>query len=314
MKVDKSLLEKYHAGHCNAQERLLVEEWLCSDSDEWPEESLKPAPDEEFLTLPDGIKNKKYSFTRRYANFGVAAAVLCTLGFLIYGQLNKSIPSAAVDTKLSPSNVYHTENGKKAKIKLEDGTEVIMNAASELRVPIKFTDSTRIVYLEGEAYFKVAKDKNRPFTIISDEGKVTVLGTEFNLKAYRHEVTELDIQEGRVSFASLKAAKQCLILQAGEGATLNPQTGVLRRAQGKAPLTSLWKDGGINLENVSLKEIAKIIERRFDYTVNIADDKLANQRYSGSFKVLKLKELLDELAFVMHCKYSLADKQVKFYK
>jgi len=310
MKVDKSLLEKYHSGRCTASERASVEAWLSSD--EWPEESMMPAPGESFLTPPNLKSRELKIWQRPYARVGIAATVLCTLGLMIYGYLHHD-PLVPTD-KVVQNTFYRTTNGKKAQVKLADGTEVIINAASELSVPIQFTDSSRVVHLKGEAYFKVAKDKKRPFTIIADLGKVTVLGTEFNLKAYANEATTLDVQEGKVSFSSLKDEKQALILLAGERATLHPQTGAVQRELGHAGINNLWKDGGINLENVSLTEIAKIIERRFDFQVDIPDHTLAKQHYSGSFKDLKLTSLLEELSFVLGCKYSIKDKQIKFYK
>ncbi len=312
MKVDKSLLAKYHSGQCNAHEREQVEAWLCSE--EWPEECLMQVPNEESLTIANVINTKKRSWNRQNIAIGIAAMIICTVGMVFYDTLTTVFTANKGQQENLANTLYHTDNGKKMTVKLNDGTEVIINAASTLYVPHHFTDSSRVVRLEGEAYFSVAKDKKRPFTILSDNSKVTVLGTEFNLKAYPRELTELDVQEGRVAFTTLKNDQQPLILIAGERATLHPQTGVLQRIEGYTASSSLWKDGGMAFENVSLQDIAQIIARRFDYKVTIKDNTLAQQHYTGSFKEVHIHALLAEISFVLGCNYNVKDREIIFYK
>ena len=97
---------------------------------------------------------------------------------------------------------------------LQDGTVVNLNSASELRYPVRFTGTERKVFLTGEAYFQVAKDKEHPFVVVTGEAEIEALGTSFNIYSYEEENRiETTLVEGAVRFA---VADQTVILMPGE--------------------------------------------------------------------------------------------------
>ena len=311
MKVTKSLIQKYQSGQCSSEERQCIQEWL--ENEEWPEESSKEAPGEEYMPIVWEIEEPKRSIRKWVLPFTVAASISMVLGFLGYLYLNHK-PSAMPLASLATKQIhYKTDRTKRSIIQLGDGTTVTLNAASELIAPEQFTDSNRVVQLQGEAYFEVAKDQDRPFIILSEHGEIKVLGTEFNFKAYPAENLELDVKEGKVAFSVRHVKNTAQIVRAGERAVLQARSQKIELEPKLSSLNLLWKDGSIGFDDLSLQEIAKTIERKFDYQVLIKNKQLARQHFSGQFKDLHLNNLLDEIAFVLGCHYKIEERQITFY-
>ena len=96
---------------------------------------------------------------------------------------------------------------------LEDGTEVYFNSETKFRYPVKFEESERRVFLEGEAYFKVKRDE-RPFSVEMGGNRIEVLGTEFNARFYPDEDKQMTtLVSGKVKFISGKDAVSCAVMQ-----------------------------------------------------------------------------------------------------
>ncbi len=111
-------------------------------------------------------------------------------------------------------NILSVPRGGEYSVTLQDGTVVNLNSASELRYPVQFAGSERKVFLTGEAYFQVAKDKEHPFVVVTGEAEIEALGTSFNVYSYQEETRiETTLVEGAVRFS---VADQTVILVPGE--------------------------------------------------------------------------------------------------
>lgn len=198
------------------------------------------------------------------------------------------------------SDVFHTINvpyGSKFKLTLTDGTKIHLNSGSSLKYPLAFKNGMkRKVLLEGEAYFKVAPDKNAPFIVESDGVYSKVLGTEFNYSAYPDdETTAIVLIEGAV----------------GVGFTnkLNEKNSykILRPSQKATPLISEdrievkdvniqkyigWTQGTLVFEDDDMKNILKILQRHYDVKIINKYPELNNYRFSGVFKNVKIEDIL----------------------
>ena len=145
---------------------------------------------------------------------------------------------------------------------LADGTRVMLNAETRLRFPEAFGDGERRVFLEGEAYFEVAKERERPFWVDFREGTVRVLGTQFNVKAYGGEEAVATLVHGKVEVARgqeavvLQPGEQCRIA-AGEAHAL---------IVGKADLMSTlaWKNGEFVFKDASLEQVIDELARWYN--------------------------------------------------
>lgn len=151
-------------------------------------------------------------------------------------------------------NYIATPHGGKYQITLHDGSRIWLNASSSLKYPTNFSSSERVVELEGEAYFEIAKS-TIPFYVITDNQRIEVLGTQFNVNAYKSTPTiKTTLIEGsvKVSFNKDKDAEKDLILKPGEEAVLiKNETAYISKVNVKQAIA--WKDGFFHFEGTDLE-------------------------------------------------------------
>lgn len=217
----KRLLEKYDSGTCTDQERELVEQWYSEINiparvvrDESIEKNLwlkvKPA---ESQRGGNGI-----TFFLRIA----AAVTLLIATFLVV--INVKWPGASETSPFASKEGFiniENKNEDVKKVTLDDGSVVTLKPKSRIAFSKQFIADKREVYLEGEAFFNVSKDKNRPFIVYSKEVVTKVLGTSFNIRAYdTDEQITVAVKTGKVSVYT--KASETTELSANEGMVLRP--------------------------------------------------------------------------------------------
>jgi transmembrane sensor len=174
------------------------------------------------------------------------------------------------------------------QIVLSDGTEVWMNSASSLRFPFAFTDSTRDVYLNGEAFFKVAKNKAHPFIVHTNQTDVRVLGTQFNVNTYKPDVTTTSLVEGSVTTNSANSPK--LLLHPGYQAVYAPGKGFLTQPF-EADVELAWMHDIYYFHDTRLQDISEVLSRWFDVKVVFDDPAKAHESFSGAIQKNKAIEV-----------------------
>ena len=176
---------------------------------------------------------------------------------------------------------------------LADGTKVWLNAGSILRFPTQFKGGSRIVYLQGEAYFEVAKKQDMPFRVMAAETETKVLGTHFNVMAYPNEQTvKTTLLEGSVK-VSYEGSSSILI--PGEQAqAIGEQIKVVKA---DTEQVVAWKNGMFAFSNTDVSTIMRQIERWYDVEV-VYQGKAPTIRLTGEIsKEVKLNELVDMLIY-----------------
>jgi len=199
-------------------------------------------------------------------------------------------------------NTITVPRGGSYTINLPDGTKVWMNSASALTYPVNFSGKTRTVQLRGEAYFEVAKNKALPFIVESQNTKVEVLGTHFNVKAYENDPSvQTTLLEGSVRFSN---AARGIILKPGEqGEALRNNAQLITRTVNTNQAMS-WKNGYFMFQESSVTEIMDQISRWYDVDVEIRGD-LDQKTFGGIYSRNKdINELLKglELTGLVHFK------------
>lgn len=190
------------------------------------------------------------------------------------------------DTKIAKieKNIYNSleiPRGGEYSLTLADGTKVWMNADSKLKYPISFVEDKRVVYLEGEAYFEVAKDASKPFIVSTASGEITVLGTQFNVKNYKDENSiYTTLVEGSVSFRS-RTNKET-ILTPGFQLVYNQEQGTQELKRVNVGNFISWKDNLFQFEELSLEDIMKTLARWYDVTVTYEKEELKQLQFSGN--------------------------------
>jgi transmembrane sensor len=241
------------------------------------------------------IKKSNKVFFLQNRNWAIAASLLflMSLSFFIY--------QSSVNTIIKQ---YATKPGEHAKIILSDGTKIWLNAESRLRYPAKFKGDTREVYLTGEAFFDVAKDKKHPFIIHTDKMDTKVLGTSFNVQAYPDQTTqEVSVLTGRVNVKST-VTEENVYVTPGQKVVFKSQSNKLK-AFTDIPVNSisLWRKNIIVFEDAPLPEVIATINRNYNVTIEIGNKNLNNLKISAYFKELPVDQVVALVCNIINADY-----------
>lgn len=252
----------------------------------------------EILTV-NTYKNRLYNIA--YAALGVAASLLITFGLAFYTNI---FSSKGEIVQLS------TNNGSHSFVVLPDGTSVTLNAGTNLTYQFDNLNKTREVKFSGEGFFEVAKSKN-PFIIHTQNGlKIKVLGTKFNLKAYSDDNTiRTTLIEGKVDVYSPHNKR--LTLSPGQIASYNDTTDELDYTSGQPFQDFGWVNNKLYMDNMSLQEVSKILERWYDVNIVINENELGNKiHYTGVLKEETIHKVLDALCSLSEITYQINGKKI----
>lgn len=318
-KIDPDLLKRYAEGRCTAEETTRVEQWLDQD-DEIADVQTFPGINKDELKeqiwneVRPGSGPEKTPF--RFPSYIYKVAVCLILAsFAAYWALSyhRSDPTGHLATASANDKELSVPRGRKAQLTLSDGTVIFLNGDSKLKYPAVFTGRTRVVYLSGEAYFKVAKDPSKPFIIHTAYTDTRVLGTVFNVEAYPDEAnTTLTVEEGRVQFSLIKDPDKKLLLTAGlQGIAGHGQTLQLQHVY--AANYTAWKDEKLVIGNRSLKEISPLLEHWYNIRVSIKTPKLRDERFTGTYQRAAVNTIAQDISQAFHCQFRLKNNELEFY-
>jgi len=202
-------------------------------------------------------------------------------------------------------NTLVVPKGHFYKLNLEDGTQVWVNANSQLKFPEKFDKNERRVILDGEAYFEVSHDAKRPFYVESKGNEVKVLGTHFNINAYSNNV-RTTLSSGRVQVSH---SGNVIVLEPGEYANLIGEQ--LRKGKADLEHDLSWHHNQFYFKKETIVEIASTLSKWYDIQVKFKKDVALDKVYTGNFKRdVKLSEVLEMLSYVCDLRFELNGKEL----
>ncbi|PUV25187.1 FecR family protein [Sphingobacterium athyrii] len=303
--LSRSLLQKYQQGLCSPEETALVESWYnqlskANNAKEIPELDLA-AEDRYFRQTLFGDELLAGQRKRAYLKVAASIALFITAGLAIYffsgppqpqpaapfsiGQFQaellvgnqvvslderQPLGSTWMDKHKGNKVALQTKKGQEYRMQLPDGTTVWLNADSRLEIGKDYNQKQRSVYLQGEAYFKVAKNKTVPFIVHVGSTSIEALGTAFNVRQYESDgqllSTRLDEGSVRVS----NAVRQQVLLP-GQAVQVNLQQGSFElQQQSGQPEGGQWKDGYFIFEQTPLPEIMADLARWYNFTYTLS--------------------------------------------
>lgn len=200
--------------------------------------------------------------------------------------------------------VYRTAYGQTRHIQLPDGSDLTLNANSEVRLPGDWSDRpTREVWLKGEGFFHVVKraGKSQPrFVVHTDELAVDVLGTAFNVRS-RHRQADVLLQTGSVRLRLTKAdTVRSLLMRPSDGVRYQTTTGQFERRLVRPDQMAAWTRGVLVLDRMTLSELGQIIEDTYGQKVVIRSPALARRVLSGSVPTRSERALLEGIAVTLN--------------
>lgn len=256
------------------------------------------------------VKNeKKVSKARILAWITASVAVAASLFLFIFRSSQEISQPTEFSMELfsevtSPKQVEQTlSNGycvvstpaaTTTLVTLSDGTKVMLNANSTLEYPASFDDAeVREVRLKGEAHFEVTKNPHRPFVVKAGEMQTQVLGTVFDVKAYRKDAPKVTLMEGKVKVSNADTEVE---MRPGQTATLQADKIVVSKA---SPSASDWLEGDFDMDQVTLAEAMSDIGAWYNKTVVFQSqanmDKLIHFRFSRRASLQEIITALNEM-------------------
>lgn len=191
-----------------------------------------------------------------------------------------------VNSNESAFNTVIVPNGKRTQLTLSDNSTIWLNSGSKLIYPAKFASNIREVYLEGEAIFEVSHNNEKPFHVITKNVEVKVLGTVFDVCAYNDDATTSTILEkGSVELKYNNNSllnKQKVVMTPGTIAVYDPKVRQLEQSKVNTHVYTSWREGYFVFEKQSLSEILKKISRYYDVSIELQDNTLENETFTGN--------------------------------
>lgn len=342
--LSPELIRKYLAGECSPEETARIREWYDSfESETDPLCFLSPAERDELKEMMYGqvmqrLRTRKalprlslFSGKTRYLWIGgSAAAVLLFFGLSVLFERDPAadaLPESS-GTAVSvadcgiPGREVRVENTLKTirRQALPDGSVVWLKPETWISFPEKFAPGTREVNMEGEAFFEVSKDASRPFVVYSGELVTRVLGTSFNIKAYKDGApAEVSVFTGKVSVSlpSLphRSGDVELQLVKDEKAVFMRDKKLLKKLTydaWKEPELRIWKKNTISFDNTPVREVVKALNSEFDVELKVAetDTELNNYILKADFTNQNLPDILQMLERSLSLTYEIAGKEI----
>ncbi|WP_279114340.1 FecR family protein [Bacteroides acidifaciens] len=303
--LSEDIINIYLTGQCSEEELVEVNAWMKESEEnarqlfrmeeiyhlgkfnQYADRKQMARAEKQLYKKLDEEKRKQNKILRmhRWMKYAAMIAVILVIGggsgYWLYQNGNNQHMMVAV-----------ANEGIVKEIILPDGTKVWLNNLATLKYPREFSEKARNVYLDGEAYFEVTKNRHKPFTVQSDAMRVRVLGTTFNFKCDKnYQIAEVTLIEGEIEVKGNKEEGQ-IILAPGQRAELNKNNGRLTVKQVDAKMDAVWHDNLIPFQKADIFTISKALERFYDIKIILSPDMRADKTYSG---VLKKKSTIESV-------------------
>ncbi|MFW5700824.1 MAG: FecR family protein [Cyclobacteriaceae bacterium] len=252
-------------------------------------------------------KGKSFPW-KRYVAIAASISVIILVAYFIGVntapvELTQDIPiENLLVTKANPK-------GQKSKIMLPDGSLVWLNSNSQIRYLDNFTDTLRMVSLNGEAYFEVVKDSDRPFIVNAGGIEAKVLGTRFNVKAFENDdQTIVSLLSGKLMVSNATSHE---LLSPGERIRTTTDSDQWEKTSENIEAMALWKDGILTFEKESFFEVIHQLERWYGVSIILQGQPSSKWQFTGFFENETLKNVLEVLSYGKNIDYELNGKNVK---
>lgn len=306
----QKLCIKEITGNITGSEKRILDD-LLTESDEnkieykklkdtWTATGLSELPasidiDMEWIKLNERLKNfdvsdvKETIFQRifyprpipKLAKILASIFLLCAVAIGII-LLNRDVSKPVL-------NILNTSNNEYKNVKLPDGSIVYLNGGSSINFLVRsegerkiFNNGERKITLNGEAFFSVTKNK-KPFVIITENAKITVVGTKFDVLS-RNENTRVVVQDGKVNFSSKNLNDKGIYLIKDQLSYINKNSEPTTPQQVDADYFLGWMNGNLVFYRTPVSQIAKDLERYYKIKISVQNDSLKNYTLTGSFK------------------------------
>lgn len=347
----KSLFGKFQSGQCSVDELRQLEEMFLdenvSDSIKdsmmlelagYESSTSKNDVDYEriFKTIRKNIEEQQSKTRTMNVRFNwIRVAALIVIAFILGSTLSYFI----ITPKVNPAESFCEVSaplGSTSEIVLPDSSRVWLNAGSKLRYSTSFNQKDRMLYLEGEGYFKVAKNKQLPFVVDAYGFEVKAVGTEFNVKAYQEDaIIETTMVEGKVTLQhSSEDILDGVYLTPNQKATFYKKeeyvtVEVLKKIEEKkeelnyipehrlviAPRIDpksivSWKENRLIIEREQLGDLAEKLSRKYNFNFEFRSEDIKQIKFTGTLEDETLQQVMNAIKITSPIDYEIVGKTV----
>lgn len=342
--MNKELLDRFFAGKCTAGEVEHVLSWFKSEGiEEWQHESMRalweeikteksPAQssleqDIALALIHEQIRRRQESipggWMKRSNDAGWSPAIKMGLSIaaavVIAAVISVFFPGIDSTTDEVQAKLMRIETGaaEKRTVTLSDGSTVVLNGRTSLSFPEVFASDKRELTLSGEAFFNVAKDKKRPFTVKTGAISTTAVGTSFNIQ-YRPErkVARVSLASGIVSVAMSDENQPArnTRLDAGQQIDYDLEKGTYKASAFDPETILSWREGKLVFKKADFEEVVGKIQDMYGVQINLKGDRKKLDRqgwtFTGTFEKESLEGVLEGISYIKDLKYKIEGKQV----
>jgi transmembrane sensor len=194
--------------------------------------------------------------------------------------------------------------GERSTVTLPDGTLVHLNGDSKIKFPSAFSTKTRNVEIEGEGFFEVVHNSEKPFIVSALGVNIEVLGTRFNVNCYPNEpIIQTYLESGRVKVTIPNSKYGNIILKPSEALNYNRSSKCCQKIIYCDKRLMDWTRGILTVQGETIEELAKKLERRFDIQIQFNDNEVKGHTYTGSIRDEELSNVLGALQFTSSLRY-----------
>jgi transmembrane sensor len=355
------IIDRILAGESSAADEIFLNEWLGENSDNLEEFAGR---EKLWNAIEIALKREKFDTGTAYMKFRslinkpvrsnmpnqgrTKKLIRKTLRWAAIGLILLSAGSISTymvtdfitNKRMTEQFVVKVPSGSRGNVTLADGSTVWLNAGSTLTYAQGYGSNERTVYLEGEGFFNVAKDRSKPFTVITSQLEIVALGTSFNVKSYPEEnIIQATIISGSVMVSrnehksyekgvvlepnqqitflkdsgELSLAREQEIIQDKEVTSSAEKTNTDTREAPKIILRKIidpeiftsWKDNRLIFDNEPFENIAVKLERRFGTRIIIKDEEIKKKKFTGRFDEVTIEQALGALKFASPFEYQI---------
>ena len=339
--IDIQILMRYLEGNGSYEDISIVKQWFTNTESEhelyekclqfWDGISLEPNIKgygeahildhiHHEIKLEEAVFLNKTNLFKTITKYAAIFILAFSLGGLLFYYISKrqiNYPRQSFSELVVPL-------GSRAQFTLSDGTAVTLNAGSKLKYDNSFGIKDRIVQLEGEGYFKVAKDTSRPFMVRTSHLNIMAMGTAFNVKAYSDDKTiETTLVEGSVKIEEKnnKIRTEVMVLKPNQKLTFfkEDSTGVVviprlvKENIDVEPVIS-WKENRWIFEKQRLSQIAVELERKFDIQIYFDSERLKTVRFTGIILAEPVEQVLEVMSHSAPINFKLKGRVVTLFE
>ncbi|MCC5931261.1 MAG: FecR domain-containing protein [Cyclobacteriaceae bacterium] len=315
-----------------ASDRLLWESWMNSNPDHRDKiiearafilsmkaEGFEPDTSD-FREVLDRIMKNTRKETRpvgyhswetfvRISPFWRVAAILALAFSVSFGVFRSNQTDVVTQVADTTEDLIIRENQPKQRsnFNLPDGSLVWLNGDSKISYSVTYGNENRIIHLEGEAFFQVAKDESLPFVVKSGSIYTQALGTSFNVNTRKGDLQEIALVSGSIR---VKSRKNEVVVKPGEKVIHKSDIAGLKVSEYNALEVLGWKDGILHFQNSGFHDIKRRLEQWYDVQIVVIGTLDSNWNYTGTFHESSLERVLERISYTKEFSYSIKNDVV----